>query len=223
MDVDVLGAAAGQDVHGPALMALVAHPHPEQEPAMIELMLEMRGAITVEEARRPAAEQAAPAAGDRGGSDHRGDGAARGHDRAGRNHRADIRQTADDAGPADRQRMIADEGGARHRGVVLELLHLSVGVTELLLDRLLARQQAELGPVEARAQQVLDRVLEGIAVVEHTNRLADHVDLFGSVHRRSPIGYGLPSARCHGSPAQPATVWQGVAFCGSHHGAGAPT
>ena len=40
--------------------------------------------------------------------------------------------------------MVADEGRARHGGIVLELLDLLVGVPELLLDRLLAGEQAEL-------------------------------------------------------------------------------
>ena len=69
---------------------------------------------------------------------------ARGDHRAGRDRGTDVGETADDPDPADRQRVIADEGGARHGGVVLQLLHLLVGVAELLLDRLRAGQKTEL-------------------------------------------------------------------------------
>ena len=92
MDVDVVGGAALEDLERPALVRRVAHPHPEQEAAVVELMLEVPGPVAAEEACGPAAEQAAAAARDRGGRDHRRDGPARGLDRAGRDHRADIRR-----------------------------------------------------------------------------------------------------------------------------------
>ena len=102
--------------------------------------------------------------------------------------------------------MIADEGGARHAGVVLKLLHLFVGVSELLLDRLLAGKKAELGAIEARAHQIVDRVLERVAIVEHPNGLADHVGLFGSVHPRSPLGCVTLLAWPRNAPRHPGRV-----------------
>ena len=146
---------------------------------MVELIAQPLRLVAAEQARGPGAEQAAAAAGADRCHDGRGQRPARGDHRPGRDRRADVGEPADDPDPADRERVVADEGRARHARIVRQLLHLLIGVTELLLDRLRAGQKAELRAVEARVQQVLDRILQAVAVMEDPDRLADHVGRWG--------------------------------------------
>ena len=184
--VDVVGAALGQDRQRPALMVGVAQSDPEQQPAVVELVAQPLRLVAAEQARGPGADQAAAAAGADRRDDGRSQRPARGDHRPGRDRGADVGETADHPDPADRERVVTDEGRARHGRVVLQLLHLLIGVAQLLLDRLRAGQKTELRAIEARVQQILDRILQGIAVMEDPDRLADPMGHFGRVHRRPP-------------------------------------
>ena len=81
--VHVLGAVPGQDLDRPALVRLVAHVDPEQQAAVVELRLQRLRPVAAQKARRPAADQAAATAGDRGRGDGGGERAAGGDHSAG--------------------------------------------------------------------------------------------------------------------------------------------
>ena len=153
---------------------------------MVELVLQLLGAIAAEQARRPGPDQATAAAGRDRRGDRRRDRATGGDHGAGRHRRADVGEPADDPGPRLGERVIADEGGARHGRIVLQLLDLLIGVAELGLHRPLAGQQTELGAIEAGDHQLLDRGQERVPVVKDTDGLTNHLSLLWSFHRRSP-------------------------------------
>ena len=102
-----------------------------------------------------------------------GEGAAGRHHRTAGDNGADVHQPADQAALRITDGFQRDVSGAWHPWVVLQLRHLAVAVAELFFDCVLACEQAELGTVEAGAEQLVDRLLKGIGVMEDADRLAD--------------------------------------------------
>ena len=92
--------------------------------------------------------------------------------RSGSDSRSDISE------PSDQCTLRVSNGRRRHecrsrdRWIVRHFRCRAVIMTELPCDRLLARQQAELGAVETRAEQILNGVFEVLGGLENRHDLA---------------------------------------------------
>jgi len=97
--------------------------------------------------------------------------AARGHDGPGAGQRADIDQAADQPALGSPIVFLGNIGDA-HRLIVFQLGALAIGMAELQANRLLAGQEADLGPIETRFLQIVDRVFQHRLIAKDADHLA---------------------------------------------------
>ena len=152
-------------------MLAITGSHPKQQPALVQLRLQVVGMVVVDQLGERRAGQAAGPAGHRRGEEGARERAARRHHRSAGDDRADVHEPADQGALRIADRFERDVGRARHPRVVLELRDLAVAVAELVLDGALRGEQAQLAPVEAGAEQLVDRRLQGIWIMKYADRL----------------------------------------------------
>jgi hypothetical protein len=153
-------------------MLEIARPHPKQKPALVQLPLQVVGVVIVDELGKSRTEEPAGAAGHGCSEERAGEGAAGGHHGTAGDHGADVHEPADQPTLGVADRFERDVCGARHPRVVFEFGDLAVSVTELRFDRVLGCEQAELGAIEARVEQLVDRLLKGSGVMEDADGFA---------------------------------------------------
>jgi hypothetical protein len=176
-----------KNAHRALLIPVVPCTHPQQQAAPIDLFLQMAPVTLAKPARQKRTDQAARATRQGRAEDGCGQRTAGSHDRSRRRHGTDIHEDADQPTLGTTDGFRRDVGGARNDGIVRQRAHLPIAMAEFLVDRLLAGEEAELGAVKARLEQLVDGGLQRLGAVEDTDGFSNDTALLSIGH-----GVGTP-------------------------------
>ena len=166
VQMDVMGRVAAQNLE--ALFALgVARSDPQQESAVVQMLIEMLGVLVTDVARQSCRDQTAGSAGNRRCNKYTEQRATGGRHREAAEHCRHVDAGADDGALRIADRFVGDVADARDFWIVLELGGRLMRGTELRGDRVLMGEHINVGMVEADRQQIVNGRLEGFNIVEN--------------------------------------------------------
>src|SRR5690349_16544128 len=136
---------------------------------MVHLLLQMMGMVVAKPLGQNRAKKTAATTGQCSSYDGGSKRAARRDDSSRSRHGAHIHKYTNQPTFSTSDGFRRDVGRSRNGRIICKRADLSISVAELLLDGLLAREQAQRGAIEPRREEFIDRSLESRGAIEDAN------------------------------------------------------
>lgn len=155
---------------------------PKEKATAFELLVQVIGMMPSDPPGENRTDQSAAAAGKRRGSDHRRQSAAGCYDRPRSDKSTDVNQSADQGSFRAANGLCRDVSHTRRGGIIGQGARSLVAMPELFFHGVVAGEQAQVGPVEARAEKLIARGVERSGFMKDSDRFPGHLGRFLGRH-----------------------------------------